>query len=77
MPLPDVPILNQPVTLITWYPTTILRCNCMEKINIIVLTGINNTVMCGNCRKSFMVRGMRQDGSVDLVMMMPPAEGVQ
>lgn len=71
----DVPLVGQPVTLISWYPTTLLKCNCVEGLNIVIVTGFNNTVMCGNCRRSYMVRGLHPDGRLDLIMMLPTPEG--
>lgn len=68
-----VPILNQPVTLMTWYPTALLSCNCVEpgKLNIIIITGLNNTVQCNNCGKGYMVKSVKPDGTLDVAIIFP------
>jgi hypothetical protein len=72
----DVPILGQPATFMHWYPTVMLRCNCIQdRISLVVLKNFHEAVICGNCKKGYTCKGILPNGNPDVVMFMPTPEG--
>lgn len=63
----SVPIVGQAVTLITWYPTAVLRCNCVqERLSVVILTGLKNPVLCGNCKRGYFIDAICPDGTINV-----------
>lgn len=62
-----IPILGQPMQILTWYPTTLLRCNCKEtceeKVTLII-SGMGGSSMCPLCGAKATVTGIGPDGNV-------------
>ena len=68
----EIPIVGQPVNLVFWYPTTILRCRCdpsPEIFTMILITGTHNAVECPKCHKLYQINGMQLDKKGDLLPM--------
>lgn len=48
--MPDIPIIGQPDDVLQWYPTILIRHRCKSGVvTILVVTGFQNPVACGNC----------------------------
>lgn len=66
-----VPILGQPMILMTWYPTTLLRCNCkqeFEKKAILIIHGFGGASMCPLCGSKATINGILPDGQLDITV---------
>lgn len=49
-------LINQPMAVLFWYPTAIVKCNCVEgELAILVLSGIGNLSQCGKCHKMYRI----------------------
>lgn len=49
-------LVNQPMEVVFWYPTAIVKCNCTENVlTLVVVTGMMNLSTCGNCRKMYRI----------------------
>lgn len=57
-----VPIVGQPCTIITWFPTLSITCNCEAK-QPVLLVGIGNLSVCVNCGRGFQLIGVRQNAT--------------
>lgn len=60
MPINDhqVPILNQPYTLLAITPLALIQCHCRAAqggSTIIQIFGARNTVVCPNCGKGYLI----------------------
>lgn len=60
MPMPpfpptlDVPLVGAPFTIVNFYPTVIVQCQCESK-PILVLIGTANVVTCPACKYRFVI----------------------
>ena len=76
-----VPIIGQPCNIVSWFPTTVLVCNCEAKQPVTVI-GFNNISVCPHCGRGFRLHGVQQDirtgkpphFNIDVVVM-PPTSG--
>lgn len=57
----SVPIVGQHAEVLIWYPTTILKCKCLEVGTVLVLVAIGTPVTCPNCKRGYRVEGFQQN----------------
>lgn len=53
----DIPIIGQPLTVITWFPTVSVVCNCEAK-QPVLLVGLGNLSVCPKCGRGFQLFGV-------------------
>lgn len=64
MPLPDVPIIGQSISVSTWFPTVQMTCLC-EKRTAILIVG-ESAAVCPSCQRAYII------GAVDYERGKPP-----
>ena len=55
----DIPILGQPLTVLAWFPTVSVVCNCEAK-QPLLLVGLGNLSVCPQCGRGFQLFGVQQ-----------------
>lgn len=55
-----IPLVGQPCTILTWFPTLSLVCNCEAKQPLLVV-GIGNVAECPKCGRGFQLHGVMFD----------------
>lgn len=80
-PVPtNVPILGQPCSIGSWFPTLSLTCNCETKPALLVV-GFHNVTVCPACGRGFELYGVRHDARTgqpphfDINIVLPSARG--
>ena len=61
----DVPILNEPLTVRSWFPTVLANCGCDSK-HALLLQGVGAVATCPRCQRSFTIVGMAQTPTGDI-----------
>lgn len=67
-------IVGQPGDVVTWYPTTLVRCKCSDapgaiKFNFVFLTGFDNWSSCGACGTLYANSHLVQDPTTKVPLM--------
>lgn len=57
---PAIPIVGQPCTVVAWFPTLNLVCNCEAKQPLLVV-GFGNLTVCPACKRGFMLQAVKHD----------------
>ncbi len=54
-PLPNVPILGQPIRLISWFPTAVVVCTCRPGNDPLLVIGTSPSAPCPQCKKQYIL----------------------
>lgn len=54
-----IPIVGQPLTVVTWFPTVSVTCNCDAKQPVLIV-GFGNLSVCPMCGRGFQLYGVTQ-----------------
>lgn len=56
----DVPIIGQPMTVVGWFPTVNVVCNCGQHQPLLIV-GFNAPSVCPHCRNGYVLQAVAQD----------------
>lgn len=69
-------LLGQRFSVLQWYPTALIACRCQGegKMAILIITGIQNVVLCQHCRNGYVIEGITPHGTLSVKRIPPPTE---
>lgn len=76
-----VPIVGQPVTVLAWFPSFMVMCNCLAPAPVLIV-GFGSPSYCPACGRGIRVFGARQDirdgkgphFDIDVILPTPPVD---
>lgn len=74
-----VPIIGEPYTVVSWWPTTIMNCRCQKnRVQLVIITGFGNAAACGGCGKLYLNNRINAaTGQIEVVVMLPQDPNAQ
>ena len=70
-------LVGQIASVLAWYPTTLIRCQCREgSLSIVIVTGLGIPSLCGSCGRTYIAQGLSPDGKTMLIGTAPPPSRV-